>query len=93
VPEDVLVVNYIGVPVTGSVSSLGGRGFYYMKKFGPNDGITLLPDALFPGGVTVVELGRDHFLLDAEIGATTVALVTTVIDWLEDRETKAARIR
>jgi hypothetical protein len=84
IPEDVLVVNYIGVPVTGSVSSLGGLGFSYMKKFGPSDGITLLPDAIFPGGVTLVALGRDHFLLDKQIDVTTVALTMTVIRWLEE---------
>jgi hypothetical protein len=84
IPEQVLVVNYIGVPVSGSISSLGGLGFSYMKKFGPSDGITLLPDAIFPGGVILAELGRDHFLLDSQIDVTTVALMTTVIRWLEE---------
>jgi hypothetical protein len=84
VPEHILVVNYLGIPVTGSVSSLGGLGFSYMKKYGPSDGITLLPDAIFPGGVTLAELGRDHFLLDEQIDVTTVALMTTVIRWLEE---------
>jgi hypothetical protein len=84
VPEHILVLNYLGIPVTGSVSSLGGLGFSYMKKYGPSDGITLLPDAIFPGGVTLAELGRDHFLLDQQIDVTTVALMTTVIRWLEE---------
>jgi len=91
-PEDLLVVNYIGVPVTGSVSSLGGLGFSYIKKYGPNDGITLLSDSIYPGGVTLAELGRDHFLLDSQIDVTTVALMTTVMRWLEDREHAASQI-
>ena len=44
------------------------------------------------GGVTVAELGRDHFLLDEQIDVTTVALVSTVIRWLEDREHSASQI-
>jgi hypothetical protein len=92
VPEHVLVVNYLGIPVTGSISSLAGLGFFYLKKYGPSDGVTLLPDAIFPRGVTLAELGRDHFLLNVKIDVTTVALVTTVIRWLEDRERAASPI-
>jgi hypothetical protein len=86
VPEHVLVVNYIGIPVTGSVSALASLGFSPLKNYGPNDGITLLADSIFPGGVTLVELGRDHFLLDVEIEATTVALTTAAIRWLGEHE-------
>jgi hypothetical protein len=85
IPEHILVVNYIGIPVTGSISSLGNLGFSSLRKYGPNDGITLLSDSIFPSGVTVVELGRDHFLLDVEMDVTTVALTNTIISWIERR--------
>ena len=56
IPEHIFVVNCIGIPVTGTISSLGNLGFSRLRKHGPNDGITLLADWIFPSGVTVVEL-------------------------------------
>lgn len=84
VPEHVLVVNYIGIPVTGSLSSLARGGFAELKSYGPNDGLSLLSDLIFPRGVTLAELGRDHFLLDEQIEVRTIALAIAVIRWLED---------
>jgi len=88
VPEHVLVVNYLGVPVTGSVSFWGRKGFYSLRKHGPNDGISLLSDMIFPGGVTLADLSNDHFMRGKPLDITTVALSLTVIRWLEhpDRE-------
>ncbi len=84
VPEHVFVVNFLGIPLSGSVSFRAGRGFFPMRKYGPNDGMVLLADTIFPGGVTLAELGSDHFLMDRHLDITTVALVITVIRWLEN---------
>ncbi len=86
IPEHVRIVNYFGIPLSGSVSSWARAGFAPLRKYGPNDGILLLSDMIFPGGLTVAELGLDHFLLDRQIGVTTVALTMTVIRWIEERE-------
>jgi len=83
IPEPVLVVNYIGIPFTGSVSSLAHEGFLQLREHGPNDGLSLLSDLIVPGGLTLAELGSDHFLLGGQIDFTTVALAVTVIRWLE----------
>lgn len=79
VPEHILIVNYFGVPFSGDVSSWARRGFDLLSKYGPNDGILLLADMVFPRGATVVELGLDHFLLDGNIDAATVGLVSALI--------------
>jgi len=84
IPEHVLVVNYFGIPVTGSISFLARRGFFPLQKHGPNDGVLLLSDMIFPGGVTLTELGSDHFLLGERLDITAVALAITVIRWLEN---------
>lgn len=91
VPEDVFVVNFFGIPLSGSVSFRGRRGFFPMQKYGPNDGMVLLADMIFPGGITLVKLGSDHFLMDQDLDITTVALVTTVIRWLENPAGETAR--
>jgi hypothetical protein len=83
IPEHVLVVNYFGIPVIGSISLRGRRGFFPLRKYGPNDGMVLLSDMIFPGGVTLTELGSDHFLLDQHLDITAVALAITVIRWQE----------
>jgi hypothetical protein len=84
IPEHVLVVNYFGIPVSGSISFLARRGFFPLRKYGPNDGIVLLSDMIFPRGVTLAELGSDHFLLNEHLDVKSVALAITVVRWLEN---------
>jgi hypothetical protein len=93
IPEHVFVVNFFGIPLTGSVSFRGRRGFFPLRKWGPNDGMVLLADLIFPGGVTLVELGSDHFLLDRHLDITAVALAITVIQWLENPGAKIFQAR
>jgi hypothetical protein len=81
VPNHVVIVNYFGIPLSGSVSSWARPGFGSLTKHGPNDGILLLADMIFPGGLTVVELGLDHFLLDQKIDSATVGLVASIMNW------------
>lgn len=88
IPEHVLVVNYIGIPLTGSLSSWARSGFWELKNYGPNDGLSLLSDLIIPHGLTLAELGRDHFLLDEQIDVRTVALAITVIQWLQNSAEK-----
>jgi hypothetical protein len=92
VPEHVLVVNFFGIPVSGSVSFRARVGFFPMRKYGPNDGMVLLADMIFPGGITLVELGSDHFLMDKHLDVTAVALAITVIRWLEDPAGATSRV-
>jgi hypothetical protein len=87
----VLVVNYIGIPLTGSLSSLAYGGFIELKNGGPNDGLSLLSDLILPRGLTLAELGRDHFLLDEQIDVRTIALAITVIRWLEDSDAQISQ--
>jgi hypothetical protein len=84
VPQHVLVVNFFGIPLSGSVSFRARRGFFPMQKYGPNDGMVLLADMIFPGGITLAELGSDHFLMDQHLDVTAMALAITVIRWLEN---------
>lgn len=92
VPERVFVVNLIGIPVSGSVGFRAGRGYFPMRKHGPNDGMVLLADTIYPDGVTLAEVGSDHFLM-YNLDITTVALVSTIISWLETPQGDAAVAR
>ena len=83
IPKHVLVVNYVGNPVTGTFSFWGRPGFNSLRKYGPNDGVSLLSDTIVPGAVTLADLDNDHFMRGKPLDVTTVALAITVIRWLE----------
>jgi len=91
IPEHVFVVNYFGIPVVGSVSFFARASFFPLRKYGPNDGTVLLPDMIFPGGVTLTELGSDHFMRGRRLDIATVALALTVIRWVEHPDSELVR--
>jgi len=82
-PAHVRVVNYIGIPLSGDVSPQARNGYHALRREGPNDGLALLPDLLAPRGVTVAELGRDHFFQDARLEEKIRALAETVVALIE----------
>ena len=92
IPEHVLVVNYFGIPVSGSISFWMRRSYSPMRKYGPNDGNVLLPDMIFPGGVTLAELGADHFMRNRPLDIATVALAITVIGWQENPDGESIQV-
>src|SRR5262244_4436788 len=53
IPEHILVVNYFGIPVVGSVSFWARTSYLPLRKYGPNDGTVLSADMIFPDGVTL----------------------------------------
>jgi hypothetical protein len=91
IPKHVLVVNYFGVPVVGSVSFLTRTSYYPLRKYGPNDGTVLLSDMVYPGGITLTELGADHFMRRRPLDVTTAALAITIIRWLEQPDSEMVR--
>jgi len=91
IPEHILVVNYFGIPVVGSVSFLARTSYLPLRKYGPNDGTVLLADMIFPDGVTLTELGSDHFMGRKPLDIVTVALAITVINWLEHPDSEMVR--
>jgi hypothetical protein len=92
IPEHVLVVNYLGIPVSGTVSFWMRRSYSPMRKYGPNDGNVLLADMILPSGITVFELGADHFMRNRPLDISTVALAITVISWLENPDGEVLQV-
>ncbi len=88
-PPRLRVVNYLGVPFSGDITRGGRFGYRRILSQGPNDGLTLLPDAVAPGGATLVKLGLDHYYLDPRIDQKTAALARLLLRELGD-ETPAA---
>ncbi|HEY6007519.1 MAG TPA: hypothetical protein VIU40_04290 [Geobacteraceae bacterium] len=85
-PGHMLLVQYVGVPLSGQVSPLARDRYEALRSAGPNDGLTLLPDELVPGGVVITDIGLDHYYRDPEIDLKSLALANAVLDLLDEEE-------
>jgi hypothetical protein len=59
-PDSVAVINVVAVPVSGSVSAQVALCYKVLLGHGPNDGVVLLADTVWPRGANLVVLGADH---------------------------------
>jgi hypothetical protein len=74
-PVHIKAIHFVGIPLTSQVHKrIKGRYCTIRKSFGPNDGLTTIPDALTPQGLVVSELGLDHYFKDENIDIKTLAL-------------------
>ena len=61
-----------------------------MRSLGPNDGLALTLDEIFPGGATLVEIGLDHYMSAPDIDRRTQALTRAVLRLIAGRSTAHA---
>jgi hypothetical protein len=47
---------------------------------------------ILPSGITVFELGADHFMRNRPLDISTVALAITVISWLENPDGEVLQV-
>ena len=81
-PRKILVVQYVAAPLSGDIANDVRGRYTYLRRYGPNDGLTLLADELMSGGITIIELGFDHFYRDPEINLKSMAIANLVADEL-----------
>lgn len=81
-PEDLLVINVIAAPMSAEVSKRAREGYRALAALGPNDGITLLEDAIVPGRITLARRGTDHFFGGAAIDELAYGLLRAVEEQL-----------
>lgn len=94
IETDILVVNYLGIPLSGQLSQYSRDKYPLLKAEGPNDGLTLLTDAIAPNSLTVVALGSDHFFAeDPKINDKTIALMKLLLTYAESDITKHCQQR
>ena len=61
-PSGVLIINLLGFPLTAHLRTpLGRLRHRQMARFGPNDGLGLLRDAIIEPGLTYPVWGADHY--------------------------------
>ncbi len=91
IPEHVLVVNHVPLPLSGQLSRRARGGYGDMRSLGPNDGLALTLDEIFPGGATLVEMGLDHYMSAPDIDRRTEALTRAVLRHIAERSAVHAR--
>jgi hypothetical protein len=74
-PDEIAVVNLLAVPVSGSVGRRLHGSYQILRRHGPNDGVVLLADAVWPGGANIVALGADHLFTVLQEDAGGLALL------------------
>ena len=77
-PGSITVLNVVAVPVSGSVGFQVFAGYQMLISDGPNDGVVLLADTVWPGGVNLVALGADHLFAKWRDDEYTLALLRAV---------------
>ncbi len=82
-PRDTLIVNYLGIPLSGQVSDQARGGYSRLQPDGPNDGLTPLADAIAPNSVTIPELGIDHYFRRSDIDLKSLALARAITRYLK----------
>jgi hypothetical protein len=86
--KNILVINYMGLPLSGQLSKYSKDKYPLLASKGPNDGLTLLRDVIAPNSLTVIAFGSDHFFAeDPKINDKTIALTILVISYLEENIT------
>ncbi len=62
-----------------------------MRSLGPNDGLALTLDEIFPGGTTLLEMGLDHYMSAPDMDRRTEALTRAVLRLIAERGAMHAR--
>lgn len=76
------VVSYVSVPLSGQVGPYTEWNYPAIAREGPNDGLTLLADAVVPGSVILLSPGTDHFIAeDPRFETKSAALMRLMIEW------------
>ncbi|HEY5740772.1 MAG TPA: hypothetical protein VIW27_13675 [Gammaproteobacteria bacterium] len=84
-PQNLLVINYLGLSLTGSLSSLSAYKYPLIAGEGPNDGLTPLSDIIAPGSMTLVATRSDHYFgEDPLIDDKTIAMLKTILELIGD---------
>ena len=85
-PEHILMIQYVGVPLSGHIEKDVRGRYNALRKMGPNDGLTLLVDEIISAGGVITDIGLDHYYRDREIELKTTALARVVLKELDLRD-------
>ncbi|WP_125226336.1 hypothetical protein [Leptospira neocaledonica] len=77
-PSSMYVLNVLGIPMTRHITFRGFPNYSELAMYGPNDGLTLLPDAIQAGGDVFPLWANDHYFLKFR----DPSMFLGVLDWV-----------
>jgi hypothetical protein len=78
IPESIAVINVVAVPLSRTVGVKVWSGYRLLRRQGPNDGVVLLGDTVWPGGMNLISIGPDHLFAPREDPAYGMALLRAI---------------
>ncbi|MFT5116447.1 MAG: hypothetical protein ACI8P9_005818 [Parasphingorhabdus sp.] len=85
-PPNLLVINYLGLSLTGDLSHLSRYKYPIIKSQGPNDGLTPLIDIIAPDSRTLIATASDHYFgQDPRINDKTIAVLKMVMELTQSK--------
>jgi len=80
-PEGLLVINLFGCPLSDHLGTrFGRRRHRELAHLGPNDGLTLLRDAIVEPGLAYPLWGADHYFRTAEVPRVLARLIAFLVE-------------
>lgn len=79
-PSNITVINYVGVPFASSVNEKAKYSYSLLARQGPNDGAALTQEMLMPNGVTVLEIGLDHYMRSRRAMNRAISLLLMIME-------------
>ncbi|TGM81963.1 hypothetical protein EHR01_04025 [Leptospira mtsangambouensis] len=67
IPKHLKTVSVVGFPIESHLKGTIRGRYQYLSRFGPNDGITLLLDAILPESKIIPVWGADHYFRSPKI--------------------------
>ncbi len=81
------VVNYVAVPLSGHIGEGTEDGYKRLRKYGPNDGVTLVIDDIIHGHPTISTMGYDHHLKEPDQRQRSLAMLRALFRYMHWRDT------
>lgn len=79
-PNDLRVINIVGAPLASHLQRALHARYLRLKHLGPNDGMVVLPRALWLPGQVYPVLGADHFFRGTQISALLYRLFAYMLE-------------
>jgi hypothetical protein len=89
-PDSIAVLNVVAVPTSRTVGLKVWTGYRLLRRHGPNDGVVLLADTVWPGGINLVSIGPDHLFAPREDDAYGLALLRAIDTAVRSRPSSSA---
>lgn len=83
-PKHIKIINFVAAPLATKIGKEIKSRYCSMIKLGPNDGLTPLADEIIEGGITISELGLDHYFRDENIDKKTFALAMVAVNIIKN---------